>query len=92
MNNSGSKQLSNKLKNERMKIVGISEDDTVKYFDKYVPAAGFVSGLVVGAIVILSELCGTIGSGTNMFLAVGIIWKWLEMSAEEGLKKGQKVL
>lgn len=83
--------IAKQLKNNRMTIKGIREQYVPTYLSRYIPSAAFIGGFFTGLICLLSNLFDTIGSGTNIFLAVSIIWQYLEAFTKENLKNSGAV-
>lgn len=89
VSDSNAQSVSNQLKNQKMAIKGIRND--VEYLNRYIPTAGFLSGVIIGGICVMASLLDCIGSGTNVILAVGIIWQYFELFSKENVKRGMVV-
>ena len=50
----------------------------IAYFDRYIPVAAALGGMMVGLLTITADLMGAIGSGTGILLAVNIIYSFYE--------------
>lgn len=74
------------LKNQRMTIRGVSEQNLANYLGKYIPTAAFLGGFFIGLICMLSGIFDTIGSGSNIILTVSIIWQYIELFTKETMK------
>lgn len=62
-----------------MKVVGTSDDSRVRdRLNKCIPIAAAFGGLCIGALSILADFLGAIGSGTGILLAVTIIYQFYE--------------
>ena len=46
----------------------------VKELNRYIPNAAAFGGMCIGALTIMADLMGAIGSGTGILLAVTIIY------------------
>jgi len=46
--------------------------------NKYIPIAATFGGMCIGALTILADFIGVIGSGTGMLLSVTIIYGYFE--------------
>lgn len=88
MNDLNAESVAKQLKNQKMTIKGISESNVASYLNKYIPTAAFLGGFIISGICVFSNLMDTIGSGTNIILAVGIIWQYFEAMTKETMKKG----
>lgn len=49
----------------------------------YIPVAATFGGMCVGALTIVADILGVIGSGTGMLLAVTIIYGYFEQIKKE---------
>ena len=91
---SGSWDVAKQLKDEGMTIKGYKQDPSgrniKKYLDHYIPIAASFGGLCIGALSIVADLLGAIGSGTGILLAVTIIYGMFEQFAKaRGMGKGK---
>lgn len=55
---------------------------------RYIPTAAAFGGMCIGALSIVADFMGAIGSGTGILLAVTIIYQYYEMFAKEQAKYG----
>lgn len=88
MTESNQHDVAKNLINRRITIKGVSERNLANKLGEYIPIAAFLGGLVIGFIVMLSNIMDTIGSGTNIFLAVSIVWQYCELFNKEAAKRG----
>jgi len=51
--------------------------------NKYIPIAATFGGMCIGALTILADFIGVIGSGTGMLLSVTIIYGYFEQFKKE---------
>lgn len=51
--------------------------------NRYIPTAAAFGGMCIGALTIIADFLGAIGSGTGILLAVTIIYQYYEMLAKE---------
>ena len=56
----------------------------VHELNRYIPPAAAFGGMCIGALTVLADFLGAIGSGTGILLAVTIIYQYYEMFAKEG--------
>jgi protein transport protein SEC61 subunit alpha len=61
-----------------LKSAGHSEDEMAHTLNKYIPTAATFGGLCIGALTIVADFLGAIGSGTGILLAVGMIQQYYE--------------
>lgn len=50
----------------------------------YSPTAAAFGGACIGALSVISDMLGALGSGTGILLAVTIIYSYFEIAAKEG--------
>jgi len=79
------KDVAKQLKDQGMVFVGQRDQmsDTVKKLNRYIPTAAAFGGLCIGALSIIADFLGAIGSGTGILLAVTIIYQYYEQFAKE---------
>jgi protein transport protein SEC61 subunit alpha len=84
-----SKDVARQLKDQNMTIAGhhsskgTTDQSVVKVLDRYIPIAAAFGGMCIGALTIIADFMGAIGSGTGILLAVTIIYQYFEMFAKE---------
>nr|WCZ58736.1 protein transport protein Sec61 subunit alpha [Seculamonas ecuadoriensis] len=61
-----------------------SSGSTKKYLNMYIPIAASFGGMCIGALTLLADFLGAIGSGTGILLAVTIIYQYYEAFKKEG--------
>ena len=54
-----------------------------KELNRYIPTAAAFGGMCIGALTIVADFMGAIGSGTGILLAVTIIYQYLETYEKE---------
>lgn len=91
VNDLNQKCVAKQMKNQRLTIKGVNENNVESYLDKYIPAAAFTGGIVIGFICVFSNILDTV-SGTNIILAVSIVWQYFEVFTKENMKKGGFVM
>lgn len=69
------------LKDNKMQLQG--HRDAGKHglqgqLNRYIPIAATFGGLCIGALTVLADFLGAIGSGTGILLAVTIVYKIVE--------------
>lgn len=57
-------------------------------FYRYIPTAAAFGGLCIGALSVLADFLGAIGSGTGILLAVTIIYQYFEIFVKEQAEVG----
>ncbi|KAM0686334.1 translocon subunit [Conglomerata obtusa] len=91
LNDINQKSVAKQIKNQKMTLKGVREQNVAEHLGKYIPTAAFLGGLIVGFICVFSNVLDTIGSGTNIILAVSIVWQYFEAFTKETMKKGGAV-
>ncbi|KAL9650737.1 hypothetical protein ABK040_001791 [Willaertia magna] len=81
---SSSRDVANQLKSQGLILVGHRDEpkEMIKTLDKYIPIAAAFGGLCIGALTVIADFLGAIGSGTGILLAVSIIYQYFEMFAK----------
>ena len=69
-----------------------NEDDMALALNKYIPTAAAFGGLCIGALTIMADFLGAIGSGTGILLAVTMIHQYYEILQREGQELGIAML
>jgi protein transport protein SEC61 subunit alpha len=55
---------------------------------RYIPTAAAFGGMCIGALTIVADFMGAIGSGTGILLAVSIIYQYFETYEKEKAQQG----
>ena len=55
---------------------------------RYIPIAAAFGGMCIGALTIVADFMGAIGSGTGILLAVTIIYQYFETYEKEKQQAG----
>ncbi|VVB06647.1 unnamed protein product [Arabis nemorensis] len=71
------------LKEQRMEMSGNRDSNMHKELDRYIPTAAAFGGMCLGALTVLADLTGAIGSGTGILLSVTTIYQFLETFDKE---------
>ena len=61
-----------------MIIQGHRDESMVKQLNRYIPTAAAFGGMCIGALSVVADFMGAIGSGTGILLAVTIIYQYFE--------------
>jgi len=59
-----------------------------KELNRYIPTAAAFGGMCIGALTIVADFMGAIGSGTGILLAVTIIYQYYEAYEKEKQQMG----
>jgi len=85
---SSPKDVAKQLKDQEMIIKGFREKSVLKVLNRYIPIAAAFGGMCIGALTVVADFMGAIGSGTGILLAVTIIFQYFEMFVKEQAKEG----
>jgi protein transport protein SEC61 subunit alpha len=80
---SSARDVAKQLKDQGMMMPGFRDSDIPKQLNRYIPTAAAFGGSCIGALTILADFLGAIGSGTGILLAVTIIYQYFEMVCKE---------
>lgn len=83
---SSPKDVARQLRDQAMVIKGHRDTSTVQHLQRYIPVAAGFGGACIGALTVVADFLGAIGSGTGILLAVTIIYQYYEMFTKEGMQ------
>lgn len=66
-----------------MAMIGHRESNLPKELNRYIPIAAAFGGMCIGALTVVADFMGAIGSGTGILLVVTIIYQYLEAFEKE---------
>eukprot|EP00041_Stephanoeca_diplocostata_P006931 m.95950 g.95950 ORF g.95950 m.95950 type:complete len:475 (-) comp16626_c0_seq1:106-1530(-) len=82
------RDVAKKLKEQQMVMRGHREESMQKVLNHYIPTAAAFGGLCIGALSVVADMMGAIGSGTGILLAVTIIYQYFEIFVQEQADMG----
>jgi protein transport protein SEC61 subunit alpha len=85
---SSAKDVAKQLKEQQMVMRGHREHSMVHELNRYIPTAAAFGGLCIGALSVVADFLGAIGSGTGILLAVTIIYQYFETFVKEQNEAG----
>merc|ERR1712039_533605 len=85
---SSAKDVAKQLREQQMVMRGHRETSMIHELNRYIPTAAAFGGLCIGALSVLADFMGTIGSGTGILLAVTIIYQYFEIFVKEQSEMG----
>lgn len=85
---SSAKDVAKHLKDQQMVMRGHRENSMIHELNRYIPTAAAFGGLCIGALSVLADFMGAIGSGTGILLAVTIIYQYFEIFVKEQSEMG----
>lgn len=74
----GPDDVAKNLKSEGMFAKGNTDAGTKAILKRYIPIAATFGGMCIGALTIVADFLGAIGSGTGILLTVTIIYGYIE--------------
>ncbi|GAX75448.1 hypothetical protein CEUSTIGMA_g2892.t1 [Chlamydomonas eustigma] len=82
--------VAKQLKEQQMFIQGHRDTQASlkKELNRYIPTAAAFGGMCIGALTIVADFMGAIGSGTGILLAVTIIYQYFETYEKEKQQGG----
>ena len=83
------RDVARQLKDQQMFMQGHRESNLRKVLELYIPTAAAFGGICIGALTIMADMLGAIGSGTGILLAVTIIYQYFEQFDKERAQDGQ---
>lgn len=84
---SSPRDVAKQLRDQDMVIKGFREQSVTKILNRYIPTAAAFGGMCIGALTVVADFMGAIGSGTGILLAVTIIFQYFEMFMKEQSKE-----
>merc|ERR1712210_55265 len=85
---SSAKDVAKQLRGQQMVMRGHRETSMIHELNRYIPTAAAFGGLCIGALSVLADFMGAIGSGTGILLAVTIIYQYFEIFVKEQSEMG----
>merc|ERR1712216_202048 len=76
---SSARDVAKQLKEQQMVMKGHRDSSLVTVLNRYIPTAAAFGGACIGALTIVADFLGAIGSGTGILLAVTIIYQYFEI-------------
>jgi len=80
---SSARDVAKQLKDQQMMMPGYRDSDLPRVLNRYIPTAAAFGGACIGALTIVADFLGAIGSGTGILLAVTIIYQYFEIVYKE---------
>jgi protein transport protein SEC61 subunit alpha len=80
---SSARDIAKQLRDQQMVMKGHRDSSIVHVLNRYIPTAAAFGGMCIGALSMIADLLGAIGSGTGILLAVTIIYQYFETFAKE---------
>jgi protein transport protein SEC61 subunit alpha len=80
---SSARDVAKNLRDQQILIKGHRDTSIVRILNRYIPTAAVFGGMCIGALTIVADFMGAIGSGTGILLAVTIIYGLFEAAHRE---------
>ena len=80
---SSAKDVAKQLRDQQMVMKGHRDSSLAKELNRYIPTAAAFGGMCIGALTVVADFMGAIGSGTGILLAVTTIYQYFEMFVKE---------
>lgn len=78
------RDVAKQFKDQGLVIAGHRETSVYKELKKIIPTAAAFGGATIGALSVVSDMFGCLGSGTSILMAATTIYSYYEMAAKEG--------
>jgi len=86
------RDVAKQLRDQQMVMRGHRDTSLERELSRYIPTAAAFGGLCIGALSVLADFMGAIGSGTGILLAVTIIYQYFEIFVKEQQEFGTNFL
>lgn len=86
--NSGSREVAKNLRDNNLTMRGYRDTTVVAVLDRYIPTTAALGGFAIGALTLLADGLGCIGSGSGLILAVTSMFQYFEMIVREASQYG----
>ncbi|CAM6122373.1 unnamed protein product [Calypogeia fissa] len=84
---SSAREVAKQRTQQNMVMPGHRDSSMENELNRYIPTAAAFCGICIGALTIMADLMGAIGSGTGILLTVSIIYQTVETLAKEQAKE-----
>ncbi len=86
------RDVAKQLRDQQMVMRGHRDTSLERELSRYIPTAAAFGGLCIGALSVMADFLGAIGSGTGILLAVTIIYQYFEIFVKEQQEFGTNFL
>merc|ERR1711994_266153 len=77
------RDVAKQLRDSQMVMKGHRDSALVHVLNRYIPTAAAFGGMCIGALTVVADFMGAIGTGTGILLAVTTIYQYFEMFVKE---------
>ena len=88
----GVRDISKQMRDNHMIIKGYRDTATSRVLSRYIPIAAALGGAAVGALSVVADYAGAIGTGTGILFAVTTVFEMYETIATENQGQAMKAL
>merc|ERR1712070_516083 len=80
---SSARDVAKQLRDNQMVMKGHRDSALIHVLNRYIPTAAAFGGMCIGALSVIADFMGAIGTGTGILLAVTIIYQFFEAFKKE---------
>lgn len=80
---SSPRDVAKQLRDQQLQFKGYRETSLLSVLNTYIPTAAGLGGMCIGALTVVADFLGAIGSGTGILLAVTIVYQYFEIIYKE---------
>lgn len=77
------RDVAKQLRDAQMVMKGHRDSALIHVLNRYIPTAAAFGGMCIGALTVIADFMGAIGTGTGILLAVTIIYQFFEAFKKE---------
>jgi protein transport protein SEC61 subunit alpha len=77
------RDVAKQLRDSQMVMKGHRDSALIHVLNRYIPTAAAFGGMCIGALSVIADFMGAIGTGTGILLAVTIIYQFYESFLNE---------
>ena len=85
---SSARDVAKQLRDNQMVMKGHRDSALIHVLNRYIPTAAAFGGMCIGALSVIADFMGAIGSGTGILLSVTIIFSLYENFMKEQREGG----
>ncbi|KAK1738927.1 protein transport protein SEC61 subunit alpha [Skeletonema marinoi] len=84
----GIADVAKQLRDNQMVMKGHRDSALIHVLNRYIPTAAAFGGMCIGALTVIADFMGAIGTGTGILLSVTIIYQFYEAFMKETMEEG----
>jgi protein transport protein SEC61 subunit alpha len=82
------RDVAKQLRDNQMVMKGHRDSALIHVLNRYIPTAAAFGGMCIGALTVIADFMGAIGTGTGILLSVTIIYQFYEAFMKEQQEEG----